>query len=44
MYRMGYIFWVAKNQIFFGVLEFPDIFGGWTVDAGPKPTYAKKWE
>ena len=25
-YRMGDMFWVAKFQIFFGVLEIPDIF------------------
>ena len=39
---MGDIFWLLKFQIFFGVLEIPDIFWGWTVDAGPEPTYEEK--
>ena len=43
---MGDIFWkVLKFQIFFGVLEIPDIFffwgGGRMVDVGPKPTYGE---
>ena len=41
---MGNIFLVQFH--FFlgggGVLEIPDVFLGWTVDAGPKPTYGKK--
>ena len=32
---------LLKFQIFLGVLEIPDIFGGWTVDAGSEPTYAE---
>ena len=28
-YRMGDIFWVAKIPNIFGVLEIPDILGGW---------------
>ena len=24
------------------MLEIPDIFFGWTVDAGPEPTYVEK--
>ena len=28
LYRMGIFFWVAKFQIFFGVLEIPDDFLG----------------
>ena len=24
------------------MIEIPDIFGGWTVDAGPEPTYEEK--
>ena len=35
---------LQKFQIFFGVLEIPDIFLWWTVDAGPEPTYEEKWE
>ena len=31
-----------KFQIFFRVLEIPDIFWGKMVDAGPEPTYAEK--
>ena len=33
---------LLKFQIFFGVLEIPDIFFGWTVYAGSEPTYAEK--
>ena len=33
---------LLKFQIFFGVLERPDIFWGWMVDAGPGPTYEEK--
>ena len=33
-----------KFQIFFGVLEIPNIFWGRTVEAGPKPTYEEKNE
>ena len=28
--------------MFLGVLEIPDIFWGWTVDAGPETTYEEK--
>ena len=39
----GAYFWgLLKSQIFFGVVEIPDIFLGWTVDAGPEPTYEEK--
>ena len=38
------IFWVAKISNIFGVLEIPDIFGGWAVDAGSEPTIRKKIE
>ena len=39
LYRIG-IFWgLLKFQIYFGVLDIPDIFLGWTVGAGSKPTY-----
>ena len=31
-----------KFQIFFGVLEIPDIFWRQTVNAGPNPTYEEK--
>ena len=31
-----------KFQIFFGVLDIPDIFLRQTVDAGPNPTYEEK--
>ena len=31
------------SNIFWGSLKFM-IFCGWTVDAGPEPTYEKKWE
>ena len=42
-YRIGIFFWVAKiSNIFFGALEIPDIFLGYTVDAGSEPTYAEK--
>ena len=38
-----YIFWGCYNfKYFFGVLEIPDIYWGWTVDAGFEPTYAEK--
>ena len=36
------IFGWQKFQIFFGVLDFPDIFLPQTVDAGPNPTYEEK--
>ena len=40
---MGVFFGVAKNSnIFFWVLEIPDIFLGCTVDAGSEPTYTEK--
>ena len=35
------IFAWQKFQIFFGVLDIPDIFWRQTVDAGPNPTYEK---
>ena len=38
----GYFGGLLKFQIFFGVLEIPDIFGGRPVDAGPEPTYGEK--
>ena len=41
---MGVFLGSLKFQIFFGVFEIPDIFGGWTVDAGPEPTYEEKNE
>ena len=31
--------WQKNYQIFFGVLDIPDIFWMQTVDAGPNPTY-----
>ena len=34
----GGSFWVGEISNVFGVLEIPDIFLGWTVDAGPEPT------
>ena len=34
----GFFWGLLKFQIFFGVLEIPDIFWGVTVDAGPEPT------
>ena len=39
---MGVFLGLLKIQIFFGVLEIPDIFLGWAVDTGPEPTYAEK--
>ena len=33
---------VAEISNIFGVLEILDISLGWTVDAGPKPTYEEK--
>ena len=37
---MGDIFFgLLKFQIFLGMLEISDIFGGWAVGAGPEPTY-----
>ena len=42
---MGVFLGSLKFQIFFGVLEIPDIFfwgGGLTVDAGPEPMYEEK--
>ena len=41
-YRIGIYFLVAKFQIFFWVLEIPDNFLGWTVDAGSEPRYTEK--
>ena len=41
---MGGIFLGYENfKYFFGVLDIPDIFFWWAVDAGPKPTYVEKW-
>ena len=37
----GYFFGLLKFQIFFGVLEIPDILGV-RIDAGPEPTYQEK--
>ena len=34
--------WPKKIQIFFGVLDIPDIFLWQTVDAGPNPMYEEK--
>ena len=34
-----FFFGLVKFQIFFGVLEIPDIFGRWRVGAGPEPTF-----
>ena len=36
------IFAWQKFQIFFWVLDIPDIFWRQTVDAGPNPTYVEK--
>ena len=36
------IFAWKKIQIFFGVIDIPDIFWRQTVDAGPNPTYEEK--
>ena len=36
------IFAWQKFQIFFWVLDIPDIFWRQTVDAGPNPTYEEK--
>ena len=45
---MGIFLGVAKFQIFFWVLDIPDIFffwgGGLTVDAGPSLRMKKKYE
>ena len=44
---MGDIFWAAKISFFLGgggMLEIPEIYFGWNVDAGPEPTYEKKIE
>ena len=40
----GCLFGVGNFEIFFGVLEIPDIFFnlGWAVDAWPEPTYEEK--
>ena len=38
---MGYFWALLKFQIFFRVLEIPDILGV-RVDAGPEPTYEEK--
>ena len=38
----GIFFGVAKISNFLGVLDIPDIFLGWTVDAGLEPTYEEK--
>ena len=35
-------FLVAKISNIFGVIEIPDMFWRWTVDAGPDPTYEEK--
>ena len=35
------IFEWQKLQIFFGVLDIPDIFWRQTVDAGPNPTFVR---
>ena len=42
--ELGYFFGLLKFKYFFGVLEIPDIFLGWTVDAGSEPKYAEKLE
>ena len=34
----------GKFQIFFGVLDIPNMFWRQTVDAGPNPTYEEKVE
>ena len=39
---MGVFFRSLNFQIFFVVLEIPDIFLGQTVDAEPEPTYEEK--
>ena len=36
------MFWVATISNTFGVLDIPDIFWGWTVDAWSESTYAEK--
>ena len=36
------IFAWQKIQIFFGVLDIPNLFWRHTVDAGPNPTYEEK--
>ena len=38
----GYFLGSLKFQIFFGMLEIPDIFRWRMVDAWPEPTYAEK--
>ena len=38
----GYFWGLLKYQIFFGVLDIPDIFWGWRASAGPEPTYEEK--
>ena len=40
---MGEIFGVGKFQIFFGVLEIPDILGGERSKLGPSLHMKKKW-
>ena len=40
--ELGYFLGLLKIQIFFGVLEIPDIFWGCTVDAGSEPSYTEK--
>ena len=41
---MGVFFGVSEISNIFWVLEIPDIFLWWAVDAGLEPTYEKKWE
>ena len=41
---MGIFFGFLKLQIFFGVLEIPDIFFGWKVDAGSEAYVWRKNE
>ena len=41
-YKIGIFLGLLKIKMFFGVLKIPDIFWGWTVDAGSEPTYAEK--
>ena len=38
----GFVWGLVNFQILFWVLEIPDIFLGWTVDAGPEPMYVEK--
>ena len=42
-YRIGDIFGVGKiSNTCLGCLKFLIFLGGWTVDAGPEPTYEEK--